>query len=162
RIHPVSRGRATLYTQGACDTGSFAVLSVSGYDIDGVVQAGRDLIVHRGRRLADNTPVLIKSPRSDRPTKPALATLQREQAILQGSHGLSLILEDLGGEPLRKRCASGGLGIDAFLGLAIAITDALAAIHDRGIIHCDLRPETILIEPGGRVALTGFGRASPT
>ncbi|MCA9662970.1 MAG: protein kinase, partial [Myxococcales bacterium] len=135
------------------------------------------MIVHRGRRLADNTPVLIKSPRSERPSRPAIARLRREQAILAtldddritralelvpSSRGVALILEDIGGETLRRRCDEAPLACAAFLDLALRITDALAALHSHGIAHRNLSPETILFEPGGRVSLTDFGVAGPS
>jgi serine/threonine protein kinase len=47
------------------------------------------------------------------------------------------------------------------LHLAIGIAAALRRLHERGLIHKDLRPANILAEPGtGKVWLMGFGIAS--
>ncbi len=62
-------------------------------------------------------------------------------------------------EPLDRRI--GRLpDVGEFLSLAIAITAAVGEVHARGLIHEDLKPANILVDPRGRVSLTGFGVAS--
>ena len=41
-----------------------------------------------------------------------------------------------------------------------ALVGALAHLHQLGIIHRDVKPEHVLVSPGGHVRLTGFGSAS--
>jgi PAS domain S-box-containing protein len=49
-----------------------------------------------------------------------------------------------------------------FLRLAIGIASALAKVHQRGLVHKDVKPANILVHPdSGEVRLTGFGLASP-
>jgi predicted ATPase/two-component sensor histidine kinase len=48
--------------------------------------------------------------------------------------------------------------IVAFLDLAITITQAVADLHARGIVHGDVRPTRIIIN-GDRASLFGFGRS---
>ncbi len=48
-----------------------------------------------------------------------------------------------------------------FLRLAIAVTAALAQVHQRGLVHKDIKPANILVSrTTGEVKLTGFGIAS--
>ncbi len=51
--------------------------------------------------------------------------------------------------------------IPEFLELACALTQAVAAMHARGILHRDLQPQHVVIEPTPlRVRLCGFGVAT--
>ncbi|PVE20724.1 histidine kinase [Microvirga sp. KLBC 81] len=71
-----------------------------------------------------------------------------------------LVLEDPSGEPL-DRLLGIPMGVRRFLRLAIGIATALGRVHQRGLIHKDLKPANILvIGAEGQVRLTGFGLAS--
>src|SRR4051794_37113882 len=54
-----------------------------------------------------------------------------------------LVLEDPGGEPLARRLGS-PLELAEALPLAIGITSALGQIHQRGLIHKDIKPANIM------------------
>src|SRR5262245_33196151 len=72
----------------------------------------------------------------------------------------ALVLEDPGGEIL------GGLltepmAIAPFLRVATALATALGRVHERGLIHKDLKPANVLVNRAtGEVWLLGFGIAS--
>ncbi|XYI04032.1 ATP-binding protein [Sorangium sp. So ce1128] len=51
----------------------------------------------------------------------------------------------------------GELDVGGFLSGAILMTEALADIHRRSLIHGDIRPRNILFGEGGQIKLTGFG-----
>src|SRR6195952_1756349 len=73
---------------------------------------------------------------------------------------LTLVLDDPGGAPL-----DGLLGrpLEAphFLRIAIPLAGALRRVHERGLIHKDIKPANILVDAAsGGVWLTGFGIAS--
>ncbi len=71
-----------------------------------------------------------------------------------------LELEDPGGEPLH-RLIHGAMEINQFLCLAVGLTTALTQLHQRVLIHKDLKPSNVLADAAtGHVRLTGFGIAS--
>ncbi len=71
-----------------------------------------------------------------------------------------LVLEDPGGEPLNRTIGT-PMEIGAFLRIAIAIAAALDGVHERGLVHKDIKPANILVDPAGSAAwLTGFDFAS--
>ena len=39
------------------------------------------------------------------------------------------------------------------------LCDGLAAAHACGIVHCDLKPDNVMVEETGRVVITDFGIA---
>ena len=71
-----------------------------------------------------------------------------------------LILEDFDGEPL-SGLLDQPIEIDRFLDIARQLVAALVDIHQQDIIHKDLNPAHILVQPEtGAIKLTGFGIAS--
>ncbi|MBV8474703.1 MAG: AAA family ATPase, partial [Hyphomicrobiales bacterium] len=71
-----------------------------------------------------------------------------------------LVLENPGGEPL-ERMLGAPMEVGRFLRLAIGVTTALKEVHNRGLVHKDVKPANILVNFGsGEVRLTGFGIAS--
>jgi predicted ATPase/signal transduction histidine kinase len=71
-----------------------------------------------------------------------------------------LVLEDPGGEPL-QRLLGKPMDIESFLRFTIGIAAAVGKLHQRGLVHKDIKPEHILANcPDGQVRLTGFGLAS--
>jgi serine/threonine-protein kinase len=72
-----------------------------------------------------------------------------------------LVLDLLEGETLetRRLRTSGLLQLDEALDVADQALDALAAAHDKGIVHRDVKPENIFLTKGGEVKLFDFGLA---
>src|SRR5258705_3840092 len=73
---------------------------------------------------------------------------------------ITLVLEDPGGTPL-DRLLGRQLDVSHFLRIAIPLAGALRRVHERGLIHKDIKPANILVDAAsGGVWLTGFGIAS--
>ncbi|WIW44911.1 AAA family ATPase [Bradyrhizobium sp. 62B] len=70
-----------------------------------------------------------------------------------------LTFEDPGGELLSQLLGM-PMEIEAFLQLAIGIVAAVGKMHQRGLVHKDIKPGNILVSNDGAVRLTGFGVAS--
>jgi PAS domain S-box-containing protein len=71
-----------------------------------------------------------------------------------------LVLEPTTSRPLNQIIGQ-GLPIGTFLRLAIAVSNTVARLHRRGLVHKDIKASNILIDPeSGDARLTGFGIAS--
>ena len=58
-------------------------------------------------------------------------------------------------------CLAHPWSLDASCSLAIAVTAAVGKLHERSLVHKDIKPANILVNPfEGEVRLTGFGIAS--
>ena len=84
----------------------------------------------------------------------------RPIALAHYNGRMTLVLEDPGGTPL-DRLLGRPLEIQQFLRIAIPLAEALRQVHERGLIHKDIKPANILVDAAsGGVWLTGFGIAS--
>src|SRR6202158_2991796 len=84
----------------------------------------------------------------------------RPAALTHDNGRMTLVLEDPGGAPV-DRLLGRPLDISHFLRIAIPLAGVLRQVHERGLIHKDIKPENILVnEASGGVWLTGFGIAS--
>jgi TolB-like protein len=63
------------------------------------------------------------------------------------------------GRTLDELIPPGGLTLERFLEIAGPLADAVAAAHDKGITHRDLKPKNIMVTDEGRVKVLDFGVA---
>ncbi len=71
-----------------------------------------------------------------------------------------LVLEDPGGELLEGLLGQ-PMAVGPFLHCALGLVAAIAGLHQRGLIHKDIKPAHILVDrASGAAHLTGFGIAS--
>ncbi|HEV8613845.1 MAG TPA: protein kinase, partial [Gemmatimonadales bacterium] len=120
-------------------------------------------------------PILLVAPVAEQPPPEALKRLDHEYALraeldpdwaarplaLTRHHNrTALVLEDPGGEPL-DRLLGRPLEVTEFLRIAISLAAALGRMHERNLIHKDIKPANVLVDmASGGAWLTGFGIAS--
>jgi len=92
---------------------------------------------------------------------PNIVTVYDFQFLDDGS--AAIVMEFIGGGSLRQvlaRCPR-GLPIAEALRIFHEIATGLRAAHEAGVVHRDMKPENVLIEPGGTARVTDFGLALP-
>src|SRR5262249_58575583 len=67
-----------------------------------------------------------------------------------------LVMEYLDGQTLTALVQAGQLAISAIADLGAQIAGALVALHAAGVIHCDVKPDNLLVTRG-RVKVIDFG-----
>jgi len=71
-----------------------------------------------------------------------------------------IVFEHVDGETLKDRIRrEGPLPVSDAVAYAIEIARALCAAHERRIVHRDVKPQNVLIDPEGRAKITDFGIA---
>lgn len=148
---------------------------LSGYTIQETIAQRTNTIIFRGFREADQQPVIIKRLKADNPELKEIQRLQHEYEVTKDlnyegvvksysleadGNSFALILEDFGGQSLSNYLASHELSLDEFFPLAIQLADILAQLHPLPLIHKDIKPSNIIINPETQqVKLTDFNLA---
>ena len=76
-----------------------------------------------------------------------------------GSGRLFIAMRYVEGVTLRDLVGSRPLAPDALLAIAAQAAEALAAAHERGIVHRDVKSSNIVVAPDGHVTVLDFGLA---
>src|SRR5580692_11134079 len=135
-----------------------------------------EFILYRARASAAEVPsVLLLTLASILPRLESLKKIEHEYSLChdfdttwavrplslsQCNGQAALVLEDPGGEFLH-RLIQGPMEIKQFLLIAIGLSSALGQLHNRSVIHKDLKPSNVLVDDAtGHAWLTGFGIAS--
>ncbi len=72
---------------------------------------------------------------------------------------MTLVLEESGGVTL-DQLISRNMEIEQLLRIAIGLASALSNLHKIGLIHKDVKPANVMVDPSGHIRLMGFGIAS--
>lgn len=133
-------------------------------------------VMHRALRAADGLRVILKSSRSFYPSATERRRLQYEHELLSsisadgvvrvlglqhGERGPVLVMADFGGVSLRTLLPPSGLPLERFFGLAAGLSRAVQALHRGGVIHKNINPSSILVDPEGSACqLIDFSEAT--
>jgi PAS domain S-box-containing protein len=150
------------------------VIELSGYVLE-VLRKDEDFVLYRGRSKDDGSQVLVLSPLAEYPAPEILKWLEhayslreeldptwaaRPAAIARHWDRTVLVLEDPGGVPL-DQLPGQPLGVGFWLRLAINLSTAIDRLHQRGIIHKDIKPANVLVDAANAQCwLRGFLIAS--
>ncbi|HEY9638027.1 MAG TPA: AAA family ATPase [Coleofasciculaceae cyanobacterium] len=155
------------------------MIAVPGYQILTQISESTNSLVYRGIREQDNKAVILKVLKDDYLTPNELTRYQQEYQIthnlnLEGvvkaysletyHRTLVIIFEDFGASSLAQLSnkwmgvGRGVLSLQKFLRIAIQITEILGAIHCCHVIHKDINPSNIVLNPEtGQLKIIDFG-----
>lgn len=148
-------------------------INIPGYTFRDILHEGADTIVFRAINNQDNKAVIIKSVREDGNGSVKAAKLTREfdtlenidiegvnkvSEIISYDNRPALVMEDFGGISVADHAKSTRIDLSDFLVIAIKITDILSKLHAKNIMHKNINPENIIINPAtGELRIIDFG-----
>jgi len=159
-------------------------VNIPGYRITEELYNGSRTLVYRGYREADSLPIVIKLLKNPYPSFSELLSFSNQYTITKNLNsplivqtyslepylnGYALVMEDFGGISLKEwtvKNSQWGVGVKVeflieFLQIAIALCDAINLLYHERIIHKDIKPTNILINPETKqVKLIDFSIAS--
>ena len=149
--------------------------TLGSYEIVDSIGAGGMGEVYRARDTKLGRDVAVKVlPESFAKDADRLARFEREaRAVAALSHPNILAIYDFGredghvfavcelleGETLRERHVQGALPARKAIDYGVQVVRGLAAAHEKGIAHRDLKPDNLFITHDGRVKILDFGLA---
>ncbi|MDJ0554948.1 MAG: AAA family ATPase [Microcoleaceae cyanobacterium MO_207.B10] len=143
---------------------SIIFTSLTNYEIGNLIHESSRTLVYRGQRKSDFQPVIIKLLQNEFPSFNELIQFRHQFTIARNlqiegivkplaleryHNAYALIMEDFGGISLDEyyQKFSAAKDISQFLNIAIQITEILDKLHKNRIIHKDIKPANILINP---------------
>lgn len=149
--------------------------TLAGYTQLELIHNGPHVLAFRAFSETLGKTVIVKILRSEYPTREEILSYEREFTILkedfgngvpraiemnQANQSPAMVLEDIGGRKLLDELATRNFGQIELLDLAIKIVSTVSRIHERGYIHCDLKPDNIIFNStSGRLQIIDFGLA---
>lgn len=151
------------------------MIILPGYNITEIIYEGLRTVVYRGIRENDRQPVIVKTIKDEYPTIEQITRLRQEYIIIQNldvqgivkpycletyQNSFALVLEDFGCRSINQLLTQKKNQLKEVLQIAISLTETLDRLHKIPIIHKDIKPSNIIINPETReVKLTDFSIA---
>jgi predicted ATPase/signal transduction histidine kinase len=152
------------------------MLGIVGYELKAQLYSSARTLVYRGHRESDGLPVVLKLMAEQYPSFEDVTRFKREYEVGRKVSGdgavvvlglepvqssWAIVMEDRGARTLRTVLDGRPLPWQEALRLGIKLASALASVHRRHVVHKDINPANIVIEPDGEVVrLIDFGLAS--
>ncbi|OCR02316.1 serine/threonine protein kinase [Oscillatoriales cyanobacterium USR001] len=152
------------------------MIAIPGIAVIALIYESNKSLVYRGRLEHNNQPIILKIIKEEYPTPEDLARYRIEYEIIQHlnldsvvkayslqpfKNSLVMILEDFGGESLRILMASQKFTFLGFLTMSIKIAESLGEIHSKNVIHKDINPSNIVVNPTtGQLKIIDFSIAT--
>eukprot|EP01114_Cavostelium_apophysatum_P015317 TRINITY_DN4142_c0_g2_i1.p1 TRINITY_DN4142_c0_g2~~TRINITY_DN4142_c0_g2_i1.p1 ORF type:complete len:2014 (-),score=552.22 TRINITY_DN4142_c0_g2_i1:163-6204(-) len=137
-----------------------ASYSVAGFKITAVIQERKRTVLLRATRNLDGSKVaikLLKSPflfsateQSDFQRRFEIGSafsspfVTKYEEFINNPQCCAIVEEDDGAVPLEDCIPDGGFPLQVFLEIAVQVVQGLGYIHEKNLIHNDIRPGTIL------------------
>ncbi len=161
-----------------------AITHLLGHRIAEQLYAGDRTLVYRGIRESDSTPIVIKLLRNEYPNFSELVHFRNQYTIAKNlnlpsivkpldlatyKNAYALIMEDFGGVSLSTYLKAAtaqnqtdkSLSLENFLDLALQLADILHYLYQNRVIHKDIKPANILINPNSKqIKLIDFSISS--
>ncbi|WP_017306697.1 AAA family ATPase [Spirulina subsalsa] len=152
------------------------MLQLAGYEELNQLYAGNRTLVYRAIRKPEQQPVIIKILRNPHPDFQELVQFRYQYTISSQlehprivqplaletrGNSYALVMPDEGAIALSDYWPGSPRSLEAFLSLAIQLTEALGYLIQQRIIHKDIKPANILIHPAtGEIKLIDFSISS--
>ena len=147
---------------------------IPGYENLTQIHQSDNSLVYRARRAENHQPVILKFLNQDYPSTEQIRRYKQEYQLTsqlespgiikaysleEWQRSLGMVFEDFGGISLKQWLKEREkLSLQDFLELAIAISESLGQIHAHNIIHKDINPGNIVLNPETQeVKIIDFG-----
>jgi Tol biopolymer transport system component/tRNA A-37 threonylcarbamoyl transferase component Bud32 len=144
--------------------GPYQILALIGKGGMGEVYRARDTKLDRDVAIKVMPAAVARDPeriaRFEREAKVLAALNHPNIASIYGLEDRAIVMEMVEGPTLDQRLQAGPLDLKETLAIALAITDALEAAHEKGVVHRDLKPANVKAPPEGTVKVLDLGLAT--
>ncbi|MFC1670773.1 AAA family ATPase [Spirochaetota bacterium] len=138
------------------------MINIEGYEITGKIYSNKRTNIFSGIRKDDGLTVVIKTQARELPLDTELKKINHDFEIgklLNSKHitqyydliniekRIAIIKEDFGGQNLKIYLETETVGLKDFLNISKQIVSGIEAIHNNNIIHKDIKPSNIIINP---------------